>query len=177
LKEISLHLLDLIENAAAAGATAVAIVIDEDVPADRLRLGVRDNGAGMPPDVADRAADPFATTRTTRAVGMGLALLSGAAQQAGGRVEIASAPGAGTRIDAEFQLSNIDRAPLGRIEDTLAVAAIIHPDLDLHFTHRGPNGAYELRVLSLTQETDRGALRAEITRLVDEGRRRIGSVA
>jgi hypothetical protein len=177
MKEISLHVLDLIENAVAAGATAVVVVIDEDIPADRLRLSVQDDGAGMPPEIADRAADPFATTRTTRSVGMGLALLSGASEQAGGRLDISGAPGVGTRIEAEFQLTNIDRAPLGRIEDTLAATALVHPDLDLRFTHRGPNGTYELSVLSLAQETDRGTLRAEISRLIDEGRRRIGSVA
>jgi len=177
MKEISLHLLDLIENAVAAGATTVQIVIDEDVPADRLRITVQDNGRGMPPELADRAADPFATTRTTRSVGMGLALLSGATEQAGGRTDISSTPGAGTRIEAEFQLSHIDRAPLGRVEDTLAATAIIHPDLDLLFTHRGPGGSYDVELLPLAQEVGQAQLRSEIARLVDEGRRHIRSVA
>jgi len=177
MKEISLHLLDLIENAVAASATAVEVVIDEDVPADRLRMSVRDNGRGMPPGIADRAADPFATTRTTRSVGMGIALLSGAAEQAGGRIDISSLQGAGMRIDAEFQLSHIDRAPLGRIEDTLAATAIVHPDLDLRFTHRGTGGCYEVNLAALAQTVAQAELRSEIARLVNDGRRQIGSVA
>ena len=154
MKEISLHLLDLIENAAAAGAARADIAIEEDPVTDCLRVSITDNGRGMPAEIARDATDPFVTTRTTRTVGMGLALLAGAAEQAGGRVEVMSEPGRGTRIEARFQLSHIDRAPLGRIEDTLAAAAVVHPELDLRFSHRGPGGSYEVNLLALAQETD-----------------------
>jgi hypothetical protein len=108
---------------------------------------------------------------------MGIALLAGAAEQAGGRVDISSTPGAGTRINAEFQLSHIDRAPLGRIEDTLAATAIVHPDLDLRFTHRGTGGCYEVDLAALNRTVEQAQLRSEIARIVNDGRRRIGSVA
>ena len=177
MKEISLHLLDLIENAVAAGATQVSIRVQEDPAADRLRISVEDNGRGMPPDIARTASDPFVTTRTTRNVGMGLALLAGAAEQAGGHLVVSSAPGHGTKAEAEFRLSHIDRAPLGRIEDTLTAATVVHPDLDTRFTHSGPGGAYELSLLALAQGADQARLRSEITRLVEKGRRRIDSRA
>jgi signal transduction histidine kinase len=177
MKELSLHLLDLIENSVAAGATHVDIVVEEDVTNDRLRITVTDDGEGMPAELAQAAADPFTTTRTTRSVGMGLALLAGAVAQAAGSLEVTSKPGQGTTIAADFQLSNIDRAPLGRVEDTLSAAAAVHPELHLSYLHRGPGGCYEVNLPGLTQDGSQARLRREIARLVHEGRQQIGSTA
>ncbi len=177
MKEISLHVLDLIENSAAAGATKVEVTVEEDAPGDRLRVTVADDGQGMAPEIAATAADPFTTSRTTRSVGLGLALLAGAAEQADGSLSVKSEPGQGTTIAAEFQLSSIDRAPLGRIEDTLAAAALVHPELEVRFTHRGPGGSYGLDLRALAPGRSQAQLRDEITRLVREGRERIGSAA
>lgn len=176
MKELSLHLLDLIENAVAAGATRVEVEVVEDAAADRLALVVRDNGRGMPPELAARATDAFTTTRTTRPVGMGLALLAGAAEQAGGWARVTSSPGEGTAVEACFQLSHVDRAPLGRVEHTLAAAATLHPELGLVYTHRTARGAFTLR-LPLPSRLGPARLAAEVARLVGQGRARIGSAA
>ncbi len=177
MKELSLHLLDLVENSVAAGATWVYLHIEEDAVADRLVISVADNGQGMSEEMAPRATDPFVTSRKTRKVGLGLALLSAAAEQAGGKLLLWSTPGQGTQVISEFVLSNIDRAPLGRIEDTLATIAALHPDLDLRFWHQGPLGAYSLELLELTAEFRPGRLRREIASRVRAGRQQIGSVA
>ncbi len=182
MKELSLHLLDLIENSVEAGAHRLDISIEEDPVADRLLLTVRDDGRGMTPEMAAAAADPFVTSRTTRSVGLGLALLSAAAEQAGGRMTIRSSPGEGTEVRVEFQLSHLDRAPLGRTEDTLATVAALHPDLEVHYTHTGPKGEYGIHLadgalLPHPKEATPGQVRQEIARLVREGRARIGSVA
>jgi anti-sigma regulatory factor (Ser/Thr protein kinase) len=182
VKELSLHLLDLVENSVDAGARRVEISIVEDPVADRLALTVRDDGRGMAAEMAAAAADPFVTSRTTRSVGLGLALLSAAAEQAGGGMTIESAPGQGTEVRVEFQLSHVDRAPLGRIEDTLASVAALHPDLEVHYAHRGAKGEYAVDLakgglLPHPAQSTPGQMRQEIARLVREGRARIGSVA
>ncbi len=177
MKELSLHLLDLIENSAAAGATRIEITIHEDQEADRLTLQVRDNGRGMPPEVARSATDPFTTTRTHRAVGLGLPLLAAAAEQAGGHFSLASTPDQGAAVDVDFQLSHIDRAPLGRIEDTLAAAAALYPDLELAYEHRGPRGSYQLDSRHLQHCSTPADTAREIRRLVREGLRLAGSTA
>jgi anti-sigma regulatory factor (Ser/Thr protein kinase) len=177
MKEISLHVLDLVENSAAAGAARVEVTIEEEADGDRLRVTIADDGRGMAPEIASTAADPFTTTRTTRSVGLGLALLAGAAEQAGGGLSVESEPGRGTTVTAEFQLSHIDRAPLGRIEDTLAATALVHPELDVRFRHCGPGGCYRLDLKALASDRSQAQLRGEISRLVREGRERIGSVA
>jgi two-component system, cell cycle sensor histidine kinase and response regulator CckA len=67
--------------------------------ADAVRLTVRDTGEGMPPHVLERAFEPFYTTKPKgEGTGLGLATVYGIVTQAGGTVEIDSAPRAGTTI-------------------------------------------------------------------------------
>jgi hypothetical protein len=177
MKEISLHLLDLVENAVAAGARRVEIMVEEDPEGDRLRLRVTDDGRGMPAEILRSASDPFTTSRTTRSVGMGLALLGSAAEQAGGALAVSSTVGKGTEVRAEFQLSHIDCAPLGRLDETLAAVAVLHPELDLRYRHRGPTGTYCVDLLSVTPHDSTHATAREVKRLVRAGLQRIGSSA
>jgi PAS domain S-box-containing protein len=73
---------------------------EHDLPSGQyVSLCVRDNGAGMPPDVAARAFDPFYTTKPLGVgTGLGLSMVYGFAQQSGGQARIYSEPGKGTRV-------------------------------------------------------------------------------
>src|SRR5208337_5596099 len=105
--ELSLHILDIVENSTRAGAKRVYIDIIEDRKRDLLSLEIRDNGSGMSEDVFKKAMDPFFTTKTVRNVGLGLPMLAHAAERAGGRFIIVSKGEEGTRVVAEFKLSHI----------------------------------------------------------------------
>jgi PAS domain S-box-containing protein len=64
-----------------------------------VELFVEDSGHGMPPEVLDRAADPFFTTKPPgKGTGLGLAMVFSTVQGHGGRMEITSRPGEGTRV-------------------------------------------------------------------------------
>lgn len=128
MRELSLHLLDLAENAAAAGAAQVEICLAVDA-ARRLTLCVADDGRGMTAEEVRRAPDPFYTTRATRGVGLGLGLCRAAAERTGGAFSLESAPGRGTRVTAAFCLDHIDCAPLGALAETLAAIVGGHPDI------------------------------------------------
>lgn len=136
MQDLSLHILDILENSIAASASRIEIELEEDTGRDVLCLEIRDNGRGMDAETRKRALDPFFTTKTTRRVGLGLPLLAQAARESGGTLEIASQPGQGTRVRAVFQLSHPDRKPLGDIAETLRTILSGRPELDLQFRYK-----------------------------------------
>lgn len=82
----------------------------ELAPGPHVRLRVSDNGEGMPREVAERAFDPFYTTKPAgRGTGLGLATVYGIVQQAGGQARIYSEAGVGTTFTA--LLPATDRSP------------------------------------------------------------------
>jgi hypothetical protein len=131
LRELSLHILDLIENAIRAGATVIGVAVEEQPEEDRLCICVEDNGPGLPVS-ADTAADPFFTTKEGKKTGLGLGLLKFRAEQAGGRFRLErSATLGGLAVRAEMPLSNVDRSPLGDLAATLASVACTNPEVEL----------------------------------------------
>jgi anti-sigma regulatory factor (Ser/Thr protein kinase) len=135
MEDLSLHILDIAENSIAAGARNVSIAIHEDIPRNLLSIEIADDGKGMSAEVAERAADPFYTTRTTRRIGLGLALLREAATAANGTMDIRSTPGSGTTIRATFRLGHIDRKPLGSMTETIIALLVTSADIDILYTH------------------------------------------
>ncbi len=140
MRELALHLLDLAENSVAAGAVTIAIRVDEDLAADRLRLTVSDDGRGMEAAMAARVTDPFVTSRTERKVGLGLPLLKAAAEACAGSLSLHSTPGVGTTVSADFQRSHLDRMPLGDLAGTWLTLLVAHPPVHWHLAYRaGPH--------------------------------------
>ena len=63
-------------------------------------VAVRDNGSGMDEETRAQAFEPFFTTKEFgRGSGLGLSQVYGFARAAGGKVDIVSAPGAGTTVE------------------------------------------------------------------------------
>jgi nitrogen-specific signal transduction histidine kinase len=149
VRELALHLLDVMQNAVEAGATRVALEIREDHRADRLVITVRDNGRGIAPQALDSVTDPFYTTRTTRHVGLGLPLFASAAERAEGRLTVCSQPGAGTSVQATFVLSHPDRQPLGDLAGTLVTFLFASQAPDLHYIHRVDGETFEFDTAEL----------------------------
>jgi len=130
MEDLSLHILDIVENSTKAGANLVEINIEEDTDKDLLQIIIRDNGRGMDPEMVERVTDPFITTRTTRRVGLGLSMLEQAAQEAGGDLTVTSEQGRGTEIRATFQTSHIDRKPFGDMGSSMISLIMGNPGVD-----------------------------------------------
>jgi hypothetical protein len=135
LRELSLHILDIAENGVTAGADCIHMLVEEARVDDRLKIVIRDNGKGLPPEKRDKLTDPFVTSRTTRRVGLGLSLLAAAAQRCDGDLSVHSVSPKGTEVTATFRYNHIDRAPLGDIASTITVLIMGNPDIDFGYTH------------------------------------------
>jgi len=152
MEDLSLHILDIVENSTMAGATLVVIDILEDQEKNALRITIDDNGWGMDPDMLERVRDPFVTTRTTRSVGLGLSLLEQAARETGGDLTITSSKGHGATVKATFQTDHIDRKPLGDIGSTLTALIAGNPDVDFVYGGYLNNERMELDTRELRAE-------------------------
>ena len=135
MKEISLHALDIIQNSIAANATLIEIGLHVDHAQDRMVLSISDNGCGMTETFQREVLDPFVTSRTTRKVGLGIPMFKAGAEAAGGSFSLQSTSGAGTRIEASYQISHWDRPPLGDIAETLYASILCNEGLDFVFTY------------------------------------------
>ena len=102
--QLELALINLVRNATDAmpdgGAVTVGVYpLDLDGAGSFSVLEVADTGPGMTPEVTQRAAEPFFTTKERgKGTGLGLSMVKGFAEQSGGSLEIDSAPSQGTRV-------------------------------------------------------------------------------
>ena len=104
MRELSLNILDIVENSVRAGATLIKVsVIAKD---GFLTIEIADDGKGMSEEFLRSVTDPFTTTRTTRKVGMGIPLFKMAAETANGSFDIKSKLGAGTTVTAKFEIDH-----------------------------------------------------------------------
>jgi hypothetical protein len=152
MEDLSLHILDVVENGTAAGASLVQIGVEEDRAAARTVIRIKDDGRGMDPVMVAAATHPFVTTRSTRRVGLGLPLLLMAAEETGGSLTIDSVPGAGTEVTAVFRTDHIDCKPLGDLAGTVVTLILAHPQVDFAVHHARDGETRELDTRELKQQ-------------------------
>ena len=105
--------------------------------ADRVVLTVADTGCGMPPQVLEKALDPFFTTKPVgKGTGLGLAMVYATVKAHQGQLELDSAPGQGTRVRLLFPAGAMDAAaepaaPRPGQEAGPALAVLIVDDDDM----------------------------------------------
>ena len=142
LRDLSLHLMDIIQNSLKAGAGCIVTSLQAED--GKLVMIIEDNGCGMDREMLERVTDPFSTTRTTRKVGLGIPLLKAAADRTSGGLQITSEKGYGTVVKAYFEIRNIDRPPLGDIAQTIAGVILANPETNLKLILRRDNKVFEL---------------------------------
>ncbi|MEI6157866.1 MAG: ATP-binding protein, partial [Atribacterota bacterium] len=153
MKELSLHLLDILENSVRAQASCIRILVVEDTKKNLLLLTIQDNGKGMGEEELSRVRDPFYTGQKKK-VGLGIPLLEQLTRLCLGNLEISSHPGEGTSIVARFQLDHIDLPPLGRLPDTLMAIFASHPDIEIEYEHVRDECRWAFNTKKIMEELD-----------------------
>jgi signal transduction histidine kinase len=102
--QIDQVLMNLITNAAQAiGERGGTIRVGAHTRAEGIEAWVADDGPGIPPEVLPRIFDPFFTTKEVgEGSGLGLSIVHGIVERHGGRIEVDSRPGQGTRFRLWF---------------------------------------------------------------------------
>lgn len=142
MKEISLHILDIMENSVSGKASRIVVEITIDKPGNKMIIQITDNGYGMDAETLTLAMNPFFTTRTTRKIGMGIPLFRQQAEQTGGELTLKSEPGKGTCLTAILGLNHIDRQPLGDLAGVMVNLASSYPDIDIQLTMKTDKGSF-----------------------------------
>lgn len=129
MEDLSLHVLDIIQNSIRAGADRIDVKLRENREKNVLTLIIRDNGCGMDREMLAKAEDPFFSAEEGKQFGFGISLLAQAAEETGGWLRIESAQGAGTIVTARFHSDHIDMKPVGDIKATMDVLQTGHPSI------------------------------------------------
>lgn len=135
MQELSLNILDIVQNSVKAKAELIDIVIDKQHHQNRMTITIRDNGCGMTEEQVQRVENPFFTTRTTRKVGLGVPFFKMSAELTGGSFEIRSKVNEGTVVEAVYVLNHIDLMPIGDMASTMVSLISVNPDIDFTYTY------------------------------------------
>lgn len=136
MKDLSMHIMDILQNSTRAQASNITLNVFEDQANDKLILQFIDDGCGMSSEMVQQITNPFFTTRTTRKVGLGIPLLKQNAELTGGSVQIDSIEGKGTEVTAIFGLTHIDRPPMGDLAGTIVLTAAAYPTIHFIFHYK-----------------------------------------
>ncbi len=153
MKELSLHILDIVQNSIHARASRIGIKVVEDNKHNLLSIEISDNGMGMQQEVIDNILDPFFTTKDKK-TGLGIPLFKQHAELAGGDLKLKSTPGKGTTLIASFEHNNIDRQPMGNIVQTLTGLIRSNPYIDFIYQHKINDKEFTLNTIEIKNEID-----------------------
>ena len=135
MRDLSLHIMDIVENSIRAGAANVVIRILEDPERHTLDLVIEDDGGGLKGERDTRAVNPFYTTKEGKRFGLGLSLLSQATEAVGGSMQVINKKGKGVTVKATFHTDHVDMKPHGDINKTLRVLRGLNPDIHFDYQH------------------------------------------
>ena len=105
---------NLVSNAAQAiepNSGTISVLLERTADGksgDEIRLSVVDTGKGMDESTCRRIFEPFFTTKEVgQGTGLGLSIIDGIVTNHGGRIEVTSEPGRGTRFDVYFPIAAV----------------------------------------------------------------------
>jgi PAS domain S-box-containing protein len=105
-------IVNMVTNAAQAigqSPGSVTITLRPEADGAHLRLSIADTGCGMDDATLKRVFEPFFTTKAVgEGTGLGLSVAHGIVKAHGGRIEVTSTPGKGSRFDIVLPVSPVE---------------------------------------------------------------------
>jgi len=132
MEDLSLHILDIVENSIRAGSSRIEIRLEHNNEGSIL-LYIKDDGSGMDEETLKIVSSPFYTSKEGKSFGLGISLLRQAALETEGSFKINSKEGIGTEIKAEFRKEHPDMKPLGDIILTIKMLRLSHPEVEFFY--------------------------------------------
>jgi signal transduction histidine kinase len=100
LQQVIVNIVNNAAQAIGAAQGSITVTLRPEADGAHLRLSIADTGCGMDEATKARVFEPFFTTKPVgEGTGLGLSVAHGIVKAHGGRVELTSAPGQGTRFD------------------------------------------------------------------------------
>jgi hypothetical protein len=149
MKELSLHILDIVQNSIRSGASLIQIVVVENQDQNRFEIKITDNGCGMNMETLQQINHPFFTTDKKK-TGLGVQH----AEAAGGSMAIESETGKGTSVKAVFEHNHIDRQPMGDIAATITGLIRSFPNIEFVYRHSYNNKHFTIDTQEIKNELE-----------------------
>ncbi|MDF2566877.1 MAG: hypothetical protein K0R90_333 [Oscillospiraceae bacterium] len=154
MQELSLNILDIVQNSIKANATVVHLSVKKITSECALKIEIKDNGCGMSEEQVEQVMNPFFTTRTTRKVGLGVPFFKMTAEMTGGSFFLDSVVGKGTTVKACYKTDHIDMLPMGDIAATMMSLISVNPDIDFVFNSKVDNQEFCLDTREIKKELE-----------------------
>ncbi|MCL2294066.1 MAG: sensor histidine kinase [Spirochaetes bacterium] len=125
---------DCLQNSVEANSTHIKFLYEKK--GNIISAIIEDNGKGMTKEQLEKVRDPFYTDGTKhvkRKVGLGIPFLLHSLNLSGGKFDIQSEKGVGTKVEFSFDTSNIDTPPEGDISFAVLQAMMFDGDYELEF--------------------------------------------
>lgn len=152
MEDLSLHIMDIVENSIRAEATEVSVSLAVSIKENVLSLRIRDNGKGMDEEDLKRCRDPFFTTKACKKTGLGISMVQQSAAEAGGTFSVSSEKKKGTEIKATFQYDHLDRRPVGDIAKTCYILIAAFPQVNFLFSCSKNGEDFEIDTADIKKE-------------------------
>lgn len=154
MKELALHIMDIMQNSIAAKSKQISVIVELSEDERFLCISVEDDGVGMDGETLKNAADPFHTSRTTRKVGLGIPMFKEAALMTGGDFHIESKKGKGTSLTARFVNRSVDRQPLGDLGNVMFLNMLSNGEIRFKLVVSSAGGRFVFDSNELLRKTE-----------------------